>query len=40
MAFERHLIIEDLTDIDQHVCRAYNKTFDLLLYASLSFKQA
>ena len=38
-AFERHLRIEDITDMDQHRCQASTKTFDLLLYASLSFKQ-
>ena len=38
-AFERHLTIEDIMDMDQHRCQASNKTFDLLLYASLSFKQ-
>ena len=32
-AFERHFTIEDSTDMDQHKCRACNKTFDLLLYA-------
>ena len=38
-AFERHLIIEDFPDMDQHRCRACTGTFDLLLYASLSRKQ-
>ena len=40
MSFQRHLAIEDFTDIDQHRCRACTKTFDLLLYASLSLKRA
>ena len=38
-AFERHLTIEDFTDMDQHRCRACTSTFDLLLYAFLSLKQ-
>ena len=38
-AFERHLTIEDFTDMDQHRCRACTTTFDLLLYAFLSVKQ-
>ena len=38
MAFERHLTIEDLMDMDQHRCRACTNTFDFLLYASFSFK--
>ena len=38
-AFERHLTIEDFTDMDQHRCRACTSTFDLLLYAFLSVKQ-
>ena len=36
----RHLTIEDFTDMDQHKCQGSTKTFDLLLYASLSLKQA
>ena len=32
--------IEDFTDIEQHRCRACTKTFELLLYASLSLRQA
>ena len=39
MEFERHLAIEDFTDMDQHRCRACITTFSLLLYASLSLKQ-
>ena len=39
MEFERHLTIEDFTDMDQHRCRACITTFSLLLYASLSLKQ-
>ena len=39
MAFERHLTTENFTDIDQHMCRACTKLFNLL-YASLSLKQA
>ena len=39
VAFERQLTIEDFTDMDQYRCRACTKTFDLLLYASLSLKQ-
>ena len=39
MEFERHLTIEDFTDMDQHRCRACITTFGLLLYASLSLKQ-
>ena len=38
-AFERHLIIEYFTDIDQRMCQTCTKTFNLL-YASLSLKQA
>ena len=38
-AFERHLTIEDFTDMDQHRCRACTSTFDLLLYAFLSLEQ-
>ena len=38
-AFKRHLTSEDFTDLDQYRCRACTKTFDLLLYASLSVKQ-
>ena len=40
MVFERHLTIEDFADMDQHGRRDCTKTFDLLLYASLSLKQA
>ena len=40
MAFERHLTIEDFTEMDQHRCRACINTFDLLLHASFSLKQA
>ena len=39
-ASERHLTIEDFTDMDQHRCEACTKTFDLILYASLSLKHA
>ena len=39
MEFEKHLTIEDFTDMDQHKCRACITTFSLLLYASLSLKQ-
>ena len=39
MEFERHLTIEDFTDMDQHRCRACITTFGLLLYAFLSLKQ-
>ena len=39
-AFDRHLAMEDFTDMDQHRCRACTKILDLLLYASLSLKQA
>ena len=39
-AFERHLSIENFTDMDQHRCWACNKTFDLIVYASLSLKQS
>ena len=39
-AFERHLTTEDFTDMDQHRCQAWAKTFDLLLYASFSLRQA
>ena len=39
MEFEKHLTIEDFTDMDQHRCRACITTFSLLLYASLSLKQ-
>ena len=38
-AFERHLAIEDFTEMDHGRCQASTKTFDLLLYASLSLKQ-
>ena len=37
--FERHLTIKDFTDMDQHMCQACTKTFDLLFYASLFLKQ-
>ena len=39
-AFERHVTIEEFTDMNQHRCQVCTKTFDLLLYASLSLKQA
>ena len=39
-AFEIHLTIEDFMDMDQHLCQTWTKPFDLLLYASLSLKQA
>ena len=39
MAFERHLAIEDFTDMDENRCRACTSTFDLLLYTSLFLKQ-
>ena len=35
MTFERHVTNEDIMDMDQHMCRACTKTFDLLLYACL-----
>ena len=38
-AFERHPPIEDFINMDQQRHRACSKTFDLLLYASLSLKQ-
>ena len=38
-AFERHLTIEDFTDMVEHRCRACTNTFDLSLLASLSLKQ-
>ena len=38
-AFQRQLTIKDFTHMDQHRCRACTKTFDLLLYTSLSLKQ-
>ena len=38
-AFEIHPPIEDFTDMYQRRCRACTKTFDILLYASLSLKQ-
>ena len=34
--FERHLTIDDYTDMGQHRCQACAKTFDLLLYPFLS----
>ena len=37
--FEKHLTIEDFTDMDEERCRSCTKTFDLLLYASLSLKR-
>ena len=39
-AFERYLITEDFTDMDQRRCQACTNTFNLLFYASLSLKQA
>ena len=39
VALERHLTIKDFADIDQHMCRAYTKKSDLLLYASLFLRQ-
>ena len=39
-ALERHLAIEDFTEMDQHRCQACTNTFDLLLHASFSLKQA
>ena len=39
-AFEIHLTIEDFMVMDQHLCQTCTKPFDLLLYASLSLKQA
>ena len=39
MAFERHLTVEDFTDMDQHRCQACTNTFDLFLCASVSFKR-
>ena len=39
MGFERHLAIEDFTEMNQHRCQACTNTFDLLLYASFSLKQ-
>ena len=38
-AFERHLTIENFTDMDPCKCQPCTKSFDLLLYASLSLKQ-
>ena len=38
-AFEGHLATEDFTGIDQHRCQTCTKTFDLLMYASLSLNQ-
>ena len=38
-AFESHPPIEDFINMDQQRWRACTKTFDLLLYASLSLKQ-
>ena len=38
--FERHSPVEDFIDMDQQRCRKCTKTFDLLLCASLSLKQA
>ena len=38
-AFERHLTIEDFTDMVQYRCRACTSTFELSLQASLSLKQ-
>ena len=37
-AFERHVTIEDFTDMNQHRCQVCTKTFVSLLYAPL--KQA
>ena len=39
-AFERHFTNEDFTDMDQHICQACTKTFDLLHCMLLSLKQA
>ena len=39
-AFLRQRTIEDFMDMDQHRCRAGTKIFELLVYASVSFKQA
>ena len=39
-AVKRQLTIEGFTDMDQHRCQACTNTFDLLLYASFSLKQA
>ena len=33
-AFERHVTIEDFTDMNQHRCQVCTKTFVSLLYAS------
>ena len=38
--FEKYFTIKDFTYVDQHRCRAYPKTFNLLLYASFSLRQA
>ena len=39
-AFSKHCAIEDFMDMDQHRRRACTKIFELLLYASVSFKPA
>ena len=39
-ALERHFTIEDFTDMDQHKCEAYTKTFELLYCMLLCLKQA
>ena len=39
-AFEKHVTTEYFIDMDKHRCQAWTKTFDLLLNASLSLKQA
>ena len=39
-AFEIHLATEGSTEMDQHRYQACTNTFDLLLYASFSLKQA
>ena len=40
LVFERHLTIEDFTDMDQHRCRACTKTFDFFSFSqsNLVFK--
>ena len=38
-ALERHLTIEDFADMDLCRCQTCTKSFDLLLYVSLSLKQ-
>ena len=39
VTWQKHLTIEDFTDMDQRRCRAYTNTFDLILYAFISLKE-